>query len=358
MLFQVRIPLDQSSAPPKKERIIPIVRENVDKNEVGNDVKVTPEKTLVTATTSNDERLIPIVVEKTSHQNGERTLPVITRDINVTPTSSPLRTISARSPRSPVKPALPAKPLSPTRPSRVTAPLSSPPVTDSTGKKSQQTLSPQDDEERVITVKVEKVEDPSIPEKVIIEEIATPDVETAPEEVIEVVACNGSAHSEQEDVPQQHQQSDAYESLDQSKEEEEHDFEDQNRHHHQHHHHHHQYDIDEEEDSFEPDRYSRSSTSPPCGLRERSLLCPIQEEDTESTASGCSVSVNRFAATSAASACAANSKEPTPVSTASGGLDDTETQDHSVVIVDEFILMPKQEAEHDGHYFIKVRIPL
>ena len=323
-------------------------------------MKVTPEKTLVTATTSSDERLIPVVVEKSSHQNGERTLPVITRDINVTPTSSPLRTISARSPRSPVKPALPAKPLSPTRPSRLTAPLSSHPVTDSTGKKSQQTLSPQEDEERVITVMVEKVEDPSIPEKVIIEEIATPEVDTAPDEVIEVVAANGSAHSEHEDVPQQ-QQSDADESLDQSKEEEENDFEDQkedqDRRHHQHHHHHHQYDIDEEEDPFESDRYSRSSTSPPCGLRERSLLCPIQEEDTESTASGCSVSVNRFAAASAASGGATNSKEPTPVSTASGGLDDAEAQDHSVVIVDEFIIIPKQEAEHDGHYFIKVRKP-
>ena len=100
----------------------------------------------------------------------------------------------------------------------------------------------------------------------------------------------------------------------------------------------------EEETPFEPDRYSRSSTSPPCGLRERSLLCPIQEEDTESTASGCSVSVNRSNGT-------AGSKEATPVSTS----DEAGAQDRSVVI-DEFIVSPKQEAEHDGNYFTKVRI--
>merc|ERR1712213_262035 len=42
----------------------------------------------------------------------------------------------------------------------------------------------------------------------------------------------------------------------------------------------------EEEDEEELEQY-------PCGIRERSLLCPIQEEDTESTASGSSVSVKK-----------------------------------------------------------------
>ena len=165
--------MDQSTAPQKKERIIPIVRENTTDNvdKVKNVDKVITvekvngvEKTIIT---THDERLIPIVVEK----NGEIILPV-TRDVNTTH----LKSVTARTPRSPVKPALPAKPLSPTRPSRASHPLTSPPLIDSTVKKQRHDVTVQrDDEDRVITVvKVEKVEDPSIPEKVIIEEILTP----------------------------------------------------------------------------------------------------------------------------------------------------------------------------------------
>ena len=307
---QVGIPLDHSTVPPKKERIIPIVREHVDRNEAT--TVVFPEKTVVTEMTS--ERLIPIVVEK---QNGENK--VASRDIHVTSTS--LKTVTTRTPRSPVKPALPAKPLSPTRPSRVTPPLSSPP--DSSAKKS-----PSSDEDRVITVTIEKLEDPSIPEKVMIEEIVTPD------EVV-VPTTNGASHPDEkceELVPAEkvHHQESIEVEREQHKDSVRHFDEDE-----------------EEEDPFHADRYLRSSTSPPCGVRERSLLCPIQEEDTESTASGCSgIANNRFATASS------GSKEPTPVSIASQ--DDSEPLDRSVVIVDEFLIMPKLEAEHDGHYFIKV----
>ena len=180
--------MDQSTAPQKKERIIPIVRENTDTDadtveKVKNVEKVITvekvngvEKTIIT---SHDERLIPIVVEKTT-LNGERILPV-TRDVNTTH----LKSVTTRTPRSPVKPALPAKPLSPTRPSRASHPLTSPPLIDSTVKKylplqqrhdeDRVMTVHRDDDDRVITVvKVEKVEDPSIPEKVIIEEILTP----------------------------------------------------------------------------------------------------------------------------------------------------------------------------------------
>jgi hypothetical protein len=322
---QVRIPLDQSSAPPKKERIIPIVRENDVRNDVKNDVRndvkndvrSTPEKTFVTTTTANNERLIPIVVEK---QNGE---------VKVTVTSSTsLKTATSRTPRSPVKPALPAKPLSPTRPSRVKPAVPTTPVTHPSDKKAE--------EERVITVTVEKLEDLSIPEKVMIEEIVTPD---------ESVTINGTSHtpSEEKSVAQEIEK-EAAEVV------EERPTEEPARHSHRHH----DYgdEEEEEEDPFHAERYLRSSTSPPCGIRERSLLCPIQEEDTESTASGCSVSVNNRAA-AAASASAEASKEPTPLSTTS--LEESVTADRSVVIVDEFVLLPKPEAEHDGHYFIKVR---
>ena len=67
----------------------------------------------------------------------------------------------------------------------------------------------------------------------------------------------------------------------------------------------------EPEDLEELDQY-------PCGIRERSLLCPIQEEDTESTASGSSVSVKKAV---------------------------MNTEDSNVIL----------EEIHDGHYFIRVR---
>ena len=68
----------------------------------------------------------------------------------------------------------------------------------------------------------------------------------------------------------------------------------------------------EEEDEEELEQY-------PCGIRERSLLCPIQEEDTESTASGSSVSVKKAV---------------------------MNPEESNNVIHEEI---------HDGHYFIRVR---
>lgn len=278
-------------------------------------MRSTPEKTFVTSsTTPNNERLIPIVVQK---QNGE------TKPASL----SPLKAVTSRTPRSPVKPALPAKPLSPTRPSRVTVPVTSSPIADSSDNKSSEA-------ERVITVTVEKLEDLSIPEKVMIEEIVTPD---------EVITQNGTSHSPEEEEEKEMSVAQKNEAVKENDIEERHTEEPASRHSHRHH------EYDEEEDPFQAERYLRSSTSPPCGIRERSLLCPIQEEDTESTASGSSVSVNNRFATVSANA----SKEQTPMSTTS--IEESAAQDRSVVIVDEYVVVAKAEAEHDGHYFIKVR---
>lgn len=73
----------------------------------------------------------------------------------------------------------------------------------------------------------------------------------------------------------------------------------------------------------------------PCGggVRERTLLCPIQEEDTESTASGSSVSV------------ANNTKRSSVINNNNTTEHNTNAEDTPEVI---------QEEIHDGHYFIKV----
>jgi len=73
---------------------------------------------------------------------------------------------------------------------------------------------------------------------------------------------------------------------------------------------------------------------PPCGgqgVRERTLLCPIQEEDTESTTSGSSVSV-------------ANNTKRSPVINNNVNTDTNPTTDTEDI----------QEEIHDGHYFIKI----
>jgi len=134
---QVGIPLDQSSAPPKKERIIPIVREDNKKVES----KMVENKKIE----NGSERLIPILVERNGTVKKDKpTEPMTSSPIRVIKgetrvTSSPIRPvvndastlkmITQRSPRSPVKPALPAKPLSPTRPAKVFAPKSETPGT-------------------------------------------------------------------------------------------------------------------------------------------------------------------------------------------------------------------------------------
>jgi hypothetical protein len=233
---QVGIPLDQSAAPPKKERIIPIVRESAEENGLvvkNGDTRVTPEKAVVTAIAS--ERLIPIVVQK---QNGESL-----RDASG---ASPLKTVMARAPRSPVKPALPAKPMSPTRPARVTPPSASlTPAADTAEKKAAP------EEERVITVTVEKLEDPSIPEKVVIEEVVTPDESVVASQPDVAQKPEDEVEERDDVVVERHNGEDAA-------------------------HHGRGRFEDTEEDPFSGERYLRSSTSPPCGLRERTLLCPIQ----------------------------------------------------------------------------------
>jgi hypothetical protein len=118
--FQVTIPLDQASAPPKQERIIPIFREGDSSNL--ND----------SSNSSDGGRLIPIQVKATPHTTTERIIPIehengllsspmrIMKD-EILATSTPskpeksqLKILTPRSPKSPVKPALPAKPHSPT----------------------------------------------------------------------------------------------------------------------------------------------------------------------------------------------------------------------------------------------------
>ena len=71
---------------------------------------------------------------------------------------------------------------------------------------------------------------------------------------------------------------------------------------------------------------------PTAGVRERTLLCPIQEEDTESTASGSSVSIRKSAPN--------NSNNVIKT--------DTEEKTNTTEVVPEEI--------RDGHYFIKVII--
>lgn len=78
---------------------------------------------------------------------------------------------------------------------------------------------------------------------------------------------------------------------------------------------------DEEEDEVEEEELVNDQY--PCGLRERSLLCPIQEEDTESTTSASSLSVVAKKSSS------------------------------SVINADESNAI--LEEVHDGHYFIKVQ---
>jgi len=116
--FQVSIPMDQASAPPKQERIIPIFRE------------VDSSSTTKSLQSSERGRLIPIQVSPNAHSAIERIIPIehenilsspsrIMDDILATstpckPEKSQLKIITPRSPKSPVKPALPAKPHSPT----------------------------------------------------------------------------------------------------------------------------------------------------------------------------------------------------------------------------------------------------
>lgn len=80
----------------------------------------------------------------------------------------------------------------------------------------------------------------------------------------------------------------------------------------------------------------------PCGgIRERTLLCPIQEEDTESTASGSSVSV---ASKKQQQVAAITPSSPAAAAPAINNVTNEESPSKEVI----------QEEVHDGHYFIRV----
>ena len=82
-------------------------------------------------------------------------------------------------------------------------------------------------------------------------------------------------------------------------------------------------EVAEAEEELEDEDEELLAEYPTAGVRERTLLCPIQEEDTESTASGSSVSIRK------------------PVISE----EKTNTTNTTDVI---------QEEIRDGHYFIKV----
>jgi len=95
--------------------------------------------------------------------------------------------------------------------------------------------------------------------------------------------------------------------------------------------------LDEPEDLEEDEELMEDGEgyAAPCGgqgVRERTLLCPIQEEDTESTTSGSSVSVANNTKRSTVINNNVNTTNPTT---------DNNTEDI-------------QEEIHDGHYFIKI----
>jgi len=88
--------------------------------------------------------------------------------------------------------------------------------------------------------------------------------------------------------------------------------------------------LDNSFEEFEGEEYPEEFyyDNPPCGLRERELLCPIMEEDNESTASG---SIMNLANTSNNSAVIGSGYS-----------------------TDDPLLITEQGEVQDGHYFIKV----
>merc|ERR1711997_974790 len=89
--------------------------------------------------------------------------------------------------------------------------------------------------------------------------------------------------------------------------------------------------LDNSFEEFEGGEYPEDFyyDNPPCGLRERELLCPIMEEDNESTASG---SVHNLSTSSA----------------------QNNTVIGSAYSPDDPLLISEQGEVQDGHYFIKV----
>ena len=90
----------------------------------------------------------------------------------------------------------------------------------------------------------------------------------------------------------------------------------------------------EAEEGYPPGGYTDGG-----GVRERTLLCPIQEEDTESTAS----------AGSSVTGIANNTNKRSTVINNNNSVNQPTTPDTQDTHEDI------QEEVHDGHYFIKVR---
>ena len=93
-------------------------------------------------------------------------------------------------------------------------------------------------------------------------------------------------------------------------------------------------ELMEAEEGYPPGGYTDGG-----GVRERTLLCPIQEEDTESTAS----------AGSSVTGIANNTNKRSTVINNNNSVNQPTTSDTQDTHEDI------QEEVHDGHYFIKVR---
>ena len=103
-------------------------------------------------------------------------------------------------------------------------------------------------------------------------------------------------------------------------------------------------DLDEDEELME----DPEEEGYPCGgqgVRERTLLCPIQEEDTESTASGSSVSVANNQSNKRSTVINNNNNVNNSNNSTLPTTPDTIEDTQEVI----------QEEVHDGHYFIKVK---
>ena len=252
---------------------------------------------------TSPDRIIPITVENnanSSPRNGnsttERIIPVTRSnepfsgrtsdnfagrrktDITSTPVTSRVKA-PASSP--PEKPALPAKPMSPTRNSR--SPVAAPRLVPTTSARNNENS----EFNRNNNGSASEFSSPALVSSVSSSHKpmnGTNGTSSSSDHVVPIPAANGDRRThEKEEVPSETEM--FPEPCD---------------------------EVVEEEDDEELEQY-------PCGIRERSLLCPIQEEDTESTASGSSVSVKKAV---------------------------MNPEESNNVIHEEI---------HDGHYFIRVR---
>jgi len=286
----------------KSERIIPIeVDQNLTKNAKNGSNNSSPEKVVTSSnqwspTNGNDAQTLGNKVTK----SAERIIPVV-RD------SKPFqgRKLDISPEKTVEKPALPAKPTSPTRtprsPTSETLTTSTPltpsttPPSSSTPTKSKDITSP------ALVSSLQKASkeaknngDTSYerPQKPVIEESSAV-IKAEPVEVLD-----------------EYPQSD---------------------------------DLDEDEELME----DPEEEGYPCGgqgVRERTLLCPIQEEDTESTASGSSVSVANNQSNKRSTVINNNNNVNNSNNSTLPTTPDTIEDTQEVI----------QEEVHDGHYFIKI----